>query len=499
MAQDNNITLSGLVDKMKAMPGSLACLSRPGCSALPRPVIFAFIWAAMLKIAKIPDSVAVQLPPPPTFTASVALVVRTFGGAVSTLIPFFRSVEKFWPYQRWPVIIVFDADHEADRALAAALVPSWAKVEFEHLPPLSKEWVELRRLGSRRFGWQRASWSHFNLDRYTDADFVAQADSDIIFHTFVDEELLFDDARRPRVTGISHWSDFGPVLRSLDLQTDFDFMVAQPMLLRRGDFQRTRDFVARKMRAKDFNEAYALLTHAVMKNETNAIRAGTRHVLSQQSVMGGYLWAFRREMYSWHILWRSPPGRQWNAGSPYPKEPELMHRCPQIFSASHLNCWNDGTGRCAGLKHGDDQVAVPVSERVPTQVQGGQHYLVKSAWILAAALCSVRQEAQRTARFRLDGDVQRAVDGFVLPDFPFRSENHSTRESSASELCKKALGPAEPESFLFGLSNVTHWPTGPQETSAYCYSREELFERWQHHVLLSFSQEVDTGDTPGLG
>lgn len=439
-------------------------------------------------------------------TVGVTLVVRTFSGALSTLLPFLRSAELFWPVQRWPVVIVLDAEAEEDWWVSMSLLPTWVRVVLEPLPPGRHSWAEMRRGGSKQAGWQRVAWSQFHLDSYGTTEFVAQMDADTLFHTFVTEDLLFgatvsdsgvgDNAQlRPHITGLTLWSDFGPALRALRLQEDIDFMASQPMVLRREHFASARQYVVEQMGAAEFDEAFARLTHAVLANETSGSTtidgkreaSGIRFLPCQQSVMGSYLWQFHRAAYTWHIMWRQElvsgpfPRRAIGVGGPYARPPAAEFRCPQLYVASHLSCWGDAGGTCVDLKGAEqggarkgagssgDAAASP-------GLQGGQAYMLKSAELLTAALCGARSVILRRVRAAEDAELADSLIGAHVAGRGAAPGGAAARTPEA--LCAAALRRQSLEALLLGLSNSAFWPPGRSGGGA-CPAAEELLARWE--------------------
>lgn len=315
-------------------------------------------------------------------------------------------------------------------------------------------------------------------------------DSDTVFQTWVDEELLFDEDGRPRIAGLNFGADFKPVLRVLNLQEDIDFMASQPMVLRRAHFASTRNFVAAQlgMQGKHFDEVFRELTHEVLRNETINNRgdeaASTRHLPCHQCVTGSYLWEYHQEEYSWHIMWRAP-GRallDQSRGSlvPASKTPLVEHLCPQLHVASHLGCWGKD-GNCIDLKEGS------------AGVQGNQKYMMKSIELLNVAFCCAREAvlksdspegATHENRLLKLGAIGRGGKG--------SSVSGETVCESLPEEEVLARGERWPrhQALLLGLGNVAFWR---DENLGFCTSREELMEQWEQHTVRAvidfFKQE----------
>jgi len=449
----------------------IICLSL-GCLSLPMATREQLVWRHFLRRAGIPAEEDTLLPPPPLLRTTVALVVRTYAGALSELLPLLRSVELFWPYQRWPVVLILDAESTGDWWVASAMVPRWVRVAFEPEPPHFKRWVEVVHDGSKGRGWQRAAWSQFNFDRYVQADFIAQIDADTVINTWVDEELLFDTEGRPRITGATQWLYYKYVVRALGLQDDIEFMASQPMVIRHEHFEATRRFITRKMRAADFNEAFSLLTHAVMKNATPGKDATIHHLPCHQSATGGYLWQFHREEYSWHVMWRGYDSgretRRWktDSGRPESKPPDFHHQCAQLYVGSHLGSW------------ANQNIKGYVPGRDPVPFQGGQRYLMMSAEVLLVQLCAARQ-----ALLRLHGPQASALADQLVAPPRGHDPGWQANWTGPEQLCQSVVARTQASSVMLGLSSIAFWRN--DKPPEYCTPVGMLLEEWERHAARS--------------
>mmetsp|Transcript_47401 Transcript_47401/g.88307 ORF Transcript_47401/g.88307 Transcript_47401/m.88307 type:complete len:318 (+) Transcript_47401:242-1195(+) len=114
----------------------------------------------------------------PQWPGTVDLIVRTFSNDVQPLISFFQSVELFWPKNIGEMILVLD---EGDEWIEEAnFVPRDWRVEYEGeaTPPLQ--------------GILTSYWSNYYTDKYCKSDYVAIGDSDMVFHTLLTPDLLFN-------------------------------------------------------------------------------------------------------------------------------------------------------------------------------------------------------------------------------------------------------------------------------------------------------------------
>merc|ERR1711908_212492 len=171
-------------------------------------------------------------------------------------------------------------------------------------------------------------------------------------------------------------------------------MAAQPMIFHRSHFEDTRAFIVRQMGAKNFDEAFGLLTHAAQRNHSDGFLPASRYLPCHQSTMGAYLWEYKRHSYSWHIMWRTDHSstktgeymRAWSAGEPVPSMPSIDHRCPQLYVGSHLTMWGS-SGQISSLKAVTSSGGSFGAASSPALEQGSKGYLRKAVELLFAALC----------------------------------------------------------------------------------------------------------------
>merc|ERR1711963_316663 len=90
-----------------------------------------------------------------------------------------------------------DRESDDDRALCATL-PAFVDCMFEAEPDFLKD------LPDR--GKHRVAWSLFHLDQYSDADWLAIVDADVVFFTFGIPHLLFDySSGKPKPVVFANW------------------------------------------------------------------------------------------------------------------------------------------------------------------------------------------------------------------------------------------------------------------------------------------------------
>ena len=124
---------------------------------------------------------------------SLSLLVRTYHGQAFLWKPWAAAAEAFWPYTRWPVVLVLDDESQADHDWAAEL-PSWVRVAY-HGPPAAGRVTRWRRTTAKNkhnvgTGYCRMLWSQFYSDLFAETDFVAITDLDALFHVPIDVDLV---------------------------------------------------------------------------------------------------------------------------------------------------------------------------------------------------------------------------------------------------------------------------------------------------------------------
>lgn len=146
------------------------------------------------------------------FQTQVALVIRSHCGDFALLSVLMRSVEIFWPHWRWPVVLILDGENQRDRFCTSLFARPWLQIVLEPFPQTLATWLESEQTDKRKGypEYLRAVFSHFLLDSWTNADFIAQIDSDSVLTGFASEETLFDDDGRSRISGATKGSKSFP-------------------------------------------------------------------------------------------------------------------------------------------------------------------------------------------------------------------------------------------------------------------------------------------------
>lgn len=353
----------GGLRKYRAAAGILTCLSLPG-GALG--VGLGSAWAATWgRLEALPGS--------------VELVVRSYSSELPVLLLFLRSVEMYWPWDH--ALVVLD-ETEADRRAATAL-PSWCRIVYEATPPHWDKYIPVRYGKGKPFstGYVRAQWSMFQLDKYTECEYIAFFDSDVVIFTFVTPSVLFSDVGKAIVKGHRGAPMFFRALSILGWQFVAEFMQDFPLVLHRSTFSLARRQVTRAATGvgtrcwnlglcrhwnhlvnelgprKDwgFDEAFLWLNSMLNLYGRRGIDDSTI-LPCAQSILGHVAWHNQRSLYSWSIMDEGLlAGFMGHHG-----EFEMLHtgesgalrslpqevRCPSLSVSFHLGHYNsDEMGR----------------------------------------------------------------------------------------------------------------------------------------------------------
>ncbi|CAE8585951.1 unnamed protein product, partial [Polarella glacialis] len=233
----------------------------------------------------------------------VTLFVRTFVGERHLFASWRNSLDLFWPAE-WPVVVVFD-DSRADRAFAASEAAG-LHVAFERAPAEATQWRSIMATSvyQNRSGYAQVQWSQFRADRVASTEFIAFTDVDAPFHAWAAQPALLE-GHRPRVLGrVQHEGVFGfrSSIEALGLDYGVDFMYALPFVVRRVDLAPARDWLALRMGAATFDQAFTRWLEEVKRLEVGSGRTFVNYCPSMQNAMAYWLRAARKEAYAWHVL-----------------------------------------------------------------------------------------------------------------------------------------------------------------------------------------------------
>ncbi len=220
----------------------------------------------------------------------------------------------FWPRNFGVLVLVLD-DEDEDEHVAGAILQQFSnqiKIVYERLPFNPKS-IFLANSGEFRIGYDRQRWGRMWCDKYSEADVLGIMDADSNFITPVTPGSLYA-GDKVRIGAVYHHKGYyrETVEMALGLpHSNLDFMVRFPLAFKRQHFAECRRHIVATMRAPDFNAAWRRL----METGDN---------VSPETLMGNYVWHFRREEYAWHVqplylVPEAPPPAwlEW-AGAPMP-------------------------------------------------------------------------------------------------------------------------------------------------------------------------------------
>jgi len=327
-----------------------------------------------------PRLVMGQLLPTQRKALSVDLVCRTHAKHQIMLKTLLSTVNVYWRPLGWGAVVVLDADSPADVALCESRgqpdgLQPWVGCFLEELPPGYNDYVPVRRHDENwglSKGYVRAHYGHFRFDLYSQADYVAVIDSDVVFFTFGIPGLSFDwhanqhhPEAKPKPIVHGYFSDVSPCgncIAALELPRVAEFM-PQPFIIERADFRALREFIAHQVgldtvnhRSADdvnfeqaFNEAFLLIQKKM--HDIGHRRGFTwDEVPCFQTMMAHFLWYHRHDRYAWSIkygnlsLWASTVYGMPSASSEYGSVPRFC-TCPALQVASDLGGISKASGR----------------------------------------------------------------------------------------------------------------------------------------------------------
>ena len=226
-------------------------------------------------------------------TPSVALMCRLYSGSVMEFYNIFViSYMLFWPHRTWlnsGVVVILDKESESDHRMGTVLsnLPPYPRVYYEEYKAntFCSDWA--------REGYSRQQYSNFYSDNYTQAEYVAIVDSDAFFATPVTPDDLFIRGK-PRILGYNgcctgwHWS-LEEAIGGYPMG-EFMAVIGFPIIIKRAHFADVRTHIRKRMKAGSFEEAFKLI----------CIKYPSRY--SQFDLIVHYLWRYRRDEYSWHLI-----------------------------------------------------------------------------------------------------------------------------------------------------------------------------------------------------
>ena len=143
------------------------------------------------------------------------------------------------------------------------------------------------------YGHSRMQWSMFWADKYATGEYIGFIDTDTLFITLVNEDMLFD-GDKPRI-----WGEFGKpasywwenikynTRQFLKLEEVMRAMTYFPVIIKVKHLAAVRDYIS-KVHEKSFDDVFCSI-------------ACSQREYSQFNIIATYLWYFHREEYVWHM------------------------------------------------------------------------------------------------------------------------------------------------------------------------------------------------------
>ena len=137
-------------------------------------------------------------------TPRAEILCRAYSGAerqlVANLLP---TTRIFLDRRRFRFTLVLDDESPADHVLGESLLRE-GHVDRVFYEPLPEGWQELFKGQAfpppyNRWGFNRALWSTFYMDQYSDADIIGVLDSDATFFSYLTPENILDADGRLRL------------------------------------------------------------------------------------------------------------------------------------------------------------------------------------------------------------------------------------------------------------------------------------------------------------
>ena len=143
------------------------------------------------------------------------------------------------------------------------------------------------------YGHSRMQWSMFWADKYATGEYVGFIDTDSLFITLVNEDMLFE-GDKPHIWGLfgksanNWWSKVKQTSKQfLKLKQVLKTMNYFPVIIKVKHFAAVRDYIS-SVHEKSFDEVFSSIAHSTPS-------------FSQFNIIANYLWHFHRDEYVWHM------------------------------------------------------------------------------------------------------------------------------------------------------------------------------------------------------
>jgi len=190
----------------------------------------------------------------------IGIVCRTYGErAAEAFNIFITSFFLFWPIDKWPnveISLVFDDENPLDHRMATVLahLPPYPNIYFEKKPiqkTFCSDW--------KREGYSRKQYSNFYSDIYSNHEYIAIVDTDLIAVAQITPEDFFINGK-PRMIGYNAcctgW--LKSIKEAIGIEPFGEFMtgISLPMIIKRDHFASMRHHITQRMKANNFEEAF---------------------------------------------------------------------------------------------------------------------------------------------------------------------------------------------------------------------------------------------------
>lgn len=257
----------------------------------------------------------------------VDFVVRSWYKDLFLLEELLLSMSIFWPFGKisTQVFVVLDKEHPQTLDTCWHLRERFGTFTHCRIEELPSFWPEYAGPAPKRPKAFRVHYSTFWSDLYAraDADFIGVLDSDVVFHSFGIESLLFAppasmtdnpspssrlEKPRPVVTG--RWSPAFAfsTLAVQDEYSNVSFMDSLPMVVHRDEFQNLREHIRKRFAqitgasGIGFNEAFAIAWWQVdIMASSSWFLSFQGEFLCWQAAMGTFIWKHQRQHYHFSI------------------------------------------------------------------------------------------------------------------------------------------------------------------------------------------------------
>lgn len=430
----------------------------------------------------------------------VDLFVRTYHSKLEELSLLLRSAAFFWPPQ-WGVVVALDGGSDLDKAMCK-LLPDWVRCILVERPAFYGQLNMTFRMLSGRMapGMVWKEWSELWADRYSQAEYIAIIDSDVVFTTFATPQLLFEigDDKRPRpvIWGHTHDIYFPHTILQLVGPIVADFMDSFPLTVHRSHFQDLRRLVIKRhgsqrasakqsepqtasAKARAFDRAFFAYVKAVHRTSadwnptSDCFKCG--ECPSFHAMMGSFLWANHRDKYVWSIRHGHLSGIS------------LEHTCPRLRVSHHLAYWGSESVPEYPL------ISMKISSKFPFFSLG---YITRATALIFAGLCEVpwRKRRENPANESSDGNhVGRISYGLGIDSDLLEGYRHYGLEDAQRDMCKHGTQLLDSTMESFQRLLTWRYPASPVHEAevAYCGGlRPAALQAEYRHMMASLAFAV---------